>query len=187
MSIFEKIGEKLSGAGQGVAQQVKNFADVARLNSIISEKEKQIAQLYIEIGQAYYEHHKIDPQGEEIERIQKISSLNAEILECKENIKQIKGVTKCPNCGADVSLDAAFCNACGTKIPPAAKVEDISSNESGALCPNCWQRILQPLRNENRTTITNNIEKRGSKYVLWKMWSAKSGKCDLLQRVWGTA
>ena len=135
MSIFEKIGEKLSGAGQGVAQQVKNFADVARLNSIISEKEKQIAQLYIEIGQAYYEHHKIDPQGEEIERIQKISSLNAEILECKENIKQIKGVTKCPNCGADVSLDAAFCNACGTKIPPAAKVEDISSNESGALCP----------------------------------------------------
>ena len=96
MSIFEKIGEKLSGAGQGVAQQVKNFADVARLNSIISEKEKQIAQLYIEIGQAYYEHHKIDPQGEEIERIQKISSLNAEILECKENIKQIKGVTKCP-------------------------------------------------------------------------------------------
>lgn len=41
MSIFEKIGEKLSGAGQGVAQQVKNFADVARLNSIISEKEKQ--------------------------------------------------------------------------------------------------------------------------------------------------
>ena len=74
MSIFEKIGEKLSGAGQGVAQQVKNFADVARLNSIISEKEKQIAQLYIEIGQAYYEHHKIDPQGEEIERIQKISS-----------------------------------------------------------------------------------------------------------------
>ena len=50
MSIFEKIGEKLSGAGQGVAQQVKNFADVARLNSIISEKEKQIAQLYIEIG-----------------------------------------------------------------------------------------------------------------------------------------
>lgn len=83
-----------------------------------------------EIGQAYYEHHKIDPQGEEIERIQKISSLNAEILECKENIKQIKGVTKCPNCGADVSLDAAFCNACGTKIPPAAKVEDISSNES---------------------------------------------------------
>lgn len=59
MSIFEKIGEKLSGAGQGVAQQVKNFADVARLNSIISEKEKQIAQLYIEIGQAYYEHLKM--------------------------------------------------------------------------------------------------------------------------------
>ena len=98
-------------------------------------------QLYIEIGQAYYEHHKIDPQGEEIERIQKISSLNAEILECKENIKQIKGVTKCPNCGADVSLDAAFCNACGTKIPPAAKVEDISSNESGALCPKCHNPV----------------------------------------------
>ena len=61
MSIFEKIGEKLSGAGQGVAQQVKNFADVARLNSIISEKEKQIAQLYIEIGQAYYHSQGLRP------------------------------------------------------------------------------------------------------------------------------
>ena len=50
MSIFEKIGEKLSGAGQGVAQQVKNFADVARLNSIISEKESRLPSFTLRSG-----------------------------------------------------------------------------------------------------------------------------------------
>lgn len=70
MSIFENWGETFRCRTR-CCTAGKNFADVARLNSIISEKEKQIAQLYIEIGQAYYEHHKIDPQGEEIERIQK--------------------------------------------------------------------------------------------------------------------
>ena len=63
MAIFEQIGKRLSSAGQGAAQQAKNFADVARLNSAISEREKRIAQLYTELGRLYYEQHKDDSQA----------------------------------------------------------------------------------------------------------------------------
>ena len=55
MAFFEQLGKRLADAGQGVAQQTKNLADVTRLNSAISEKERKISQLYLAIGQSYYE------------------------------------------------------------------------------------------------------------------------------------
>lgn len=54
MAFFEQLGKRLSDAGQGVAQQTKNFADVTRLNGAISDKERRITQLYQSIGQTYY-------------------------------------------------------------------------------------------------------------------------------------
>ena len=42
MAFFEEIGKRLTNAGQNVAQQTKNLADVAQLNSAISDKEKKI-------------------------------------------------------------------------------------------------------------------------------------------------
>lgn len=139
MAFFEQIGKKLSDASQGAAQQAKNFADVARLNSAISEKEKHIAQIYAEIGQAYYERHKSDLQAEETERIKEINTLYTEILQCKENIKQIRGVAKCPNCGADVPADAAFCNACGARIPSEEK--SAPAPVDALLCPKCHKPV----------------------------------------------
>lgn len=55
MAFFEEIGKRLTDAGQNVAKQTKNLADVTQLNSAISEREKKIAQLFSAIGQAYYE------------------------------------------------------------------------------------------------------------------------------------
>lgn len=141
MAFFEQLGKKISDAGQGATQQAKNFAEVTRLNSAISEKEKRISQIYAEIGQMYHGKHKHDPMAEGIERINEINRLNAEILQCREEIKQIKGVTKCPNCGADVPLNAAFCNACGTKIPLTEPIGDDADIEPTALCPMCGKPV----------------------------------------------
>ncbi len=141
MAFFEQLGKKISDAGQSATQQAKNFAEVTRLNSAISDKEKRISQIFTEIGQSYYEGHKGDPQAEDIERITEINRLDAEIRQCREEIKQIKGVTKCPNCGADVPLNAAFCNACGTKIPLTEPIRDDADTEPTVLCPMCGKSV----------------------------------------------
>lgn len=141
MAFFEQIGKKISDASQGATQQAKNFAEITRLNGTISEREKRISQIYTEIGQSYYEKHKDDSQAEELERITEINSLNAEILQCHEDIKQIKGITKCPSCGADVPINSAFCNACGAKILPATKIEDVSAPKPVSLCPKCHKPV----------------------------------------------
>ena len=136
MAFFEQLGKKLTDAGQGVAQQTKNFADVTRLNSEISEKEKKIAQLYRTVGQTYYERHRDDPAPELEAQVQEIRALFAEIAQHQEEIKQIKGIVKCPSCGADVPLQAAFCNSCGAKMEPASPQAAVHTEDT-KICPVC--------------------------------------------------
>lgn len=41
MAFFDEIGKKISQTGQGVVQKTKDMADVAKLNSLISEEEEK--------------------------------------------------------------------------------------------------------------------------------------------------
>ena len=133
MAFFEQLGKRITDAGQGVAQQTKNFADVTRLNSTISDKEKRIAHLYEVLGRAYYEGRRDAPAPEYRDTVEEIGGLLAEIAQHREEIKQIKGIVKCPGCGADVPLQAAFCNACGARMAPQAA----PAPEDGVPCPSC--------------------------------------------------
>ena len=139
MAFFEQIGKKITNAGQSVAQQTKNFADVTQLNSAISESEKKISQIFLNIGQMYYEAHKHDLEAEYQENITEISNLYSEIAQNQEKIKQIKGVVKCPQCGANVPLNASFCNACGAKI----ERDSVGETNGGIhkICPVCHSAV----------------------------------------------
>ena len=139
MAFFEQLGKRLTDAGQNIAQQTKNLADVTQLNSAISDREKKISQLYLNIGQLYYEEHKGDSTAEHQEIIGEINALYAEIAQNREKIKQIKGVVKCPKCGADVPLNAAFCNACGTKMERAEGVSEADGAQRH--CPVCHAAV----------------------------------------------
>ena len=136
MAFFEQLGKRITDTGQGVVQQTKNFADVTRLNSEVSDMEKKIAQLYASIGQAYYERHQDDPAPEHRQEVEEIRGLVAEIARRQEEIKQIRGIVKCPSCGADVPVQAAFCNACGAKMVPASPAAEPPAGDA-QLCPAC--------------------------------------------------
>lgn len=145
MAFFEQLGKKLSDAGQGAAQQAKIFSEVAKLNSAISDKERKISQLYLAIGQAYYALYKDDISANEYEKMEEITTLNDEIVKCREEINRVKGIAKCPSCGADVALGSAFCCNCGAKMPQPEPVPE-PQPEPVRLCPNCQT----PVASEDR-------------------------------------
>lgn len=140
MSFLDNIGSKASAAGQAAAEKARNFAEVNRLNGVISDHEKRISRLYFEIGQSYYERHKGDPEAEELERIAAITDTNEKIAVCREQIKTLKGVEKCPNCGADVQNGSQFCNNCGTRMPPASMK---TAPKAGLTCPTCGAAVAE--------------------------------------------
>lgn len=116
MAFFEGLGKRLTDTGQNVAQQTKNFAEITQINSAISDIEKKILHFFSIIGQEYYERHKSDELSEERELIETVNNLYIEISEKREKIKLIKGVITCESCGADVPLNAFFCNSCGAQV-----------------------------------------------------------------------
>lgn len=141
MSFFDSIGSKASAAGQAAAEKARNFAEIGRLNGVVSDHEKNISRLYFEIGQSYYERHKNDPDAEELERIAAITDTTEKIAVCREQIKTLKGIEKCPNCGADVAIGSLFCNSCGTKMPPASV--KTAPKSAGLSCPTCGAPVAE--------------------------------------------
>ena len=55
--------------------------------------------------------------------VQTIADAQANIKEFEAQIQEIKGVVRCEKCGAEVSREAAFCPACGMKMPEIVSEE----------------------------------------------------------------
>lgn len=141
MALLEQLGKKLTTAGQGVAQQTKNFTEITRLNGLVTDKEKRMTQLFADLGKAYYEQHKNDAEVEEAALVEELRALSDEIAQYREDIKQIKGVTKCAKCGSDIPLDAMFCPTCGEKVE--AEPEREMPLADAILCPQCRREVTE--------------------------------------------
>ena len=116
MAFLNDVTEKISKAGQGVAQSTKNLAATARLNAAIAEEEKTIKGCYTKIGEAYYLANNENPDDNLREWVVAISESLEKISDFKEQLQKIKGIGVCPSCGEEVPADSAFCAHCGAKI-----------------------------------------------------------------------
>ncbi|MDE7389324.1 MAG: zinc ribbon domain-containing protein [Lachnospiraceae bacterium] len=167
MAFFDNLGKKLSQAGQEVSQQTRIFAETAKLNSSISDEEKQINNLYNQIGKSYFESNKDNEASEYRDAILAIRDALARIEGYKEQIRKVKGIKVCPNCGAEVTANAAFCTACGSKVPepmpeplPNSLVGNCPNcgaavNIGSAFCDSCGYTLSQaPVQNNVQTAFT---------------------------------
>lgn len=123
MSFFDDLGKKLSQAGQTAAQKTKEIAETAKLNSQISDEEKKINELYLQIGKLYVSLHDENHEADFDELIKSIHESEDKVKEYRQQVKEIKGIVVCEKCGAEVSNGAAFCSACGAPMPVVSPVE----------------------------------------------------------------
>ena len=61
MSFFDEVGKKITDVGQGTIQKTKNMADVAKLNSVISEEEQQIKNACEQLGRVHVQQPRQHP------------------------------------------------------------------------------------------------------------------------------
>lgn len=135
MAFFDELGKKISQAGQSAVQKGKELADIAKLNSSVSDEERKIADNYREIGKLYFSLHGENPGVDFAAMVAAIHESESKIVEYKQQIKDIKGVVCCEKCGAEVSSNAAFCSACGAPMPVVKPVEtqpEDSSSQAAA-------------------------------------------------------
>lgn len=138
MAFFDDLGKKISQAGQSAVQKTKDMTDIARINSAISDEEKKVSNNYHQLGVLYVAKHPADYESDFAELIAGIKASEGKISDYKQQIQNIKGVTRCEKCGAEVSNNAAFCAACGAPVPKPAQ-----SEPEVAYCPACGAMVAK--------------------------------------------
>lgn len=133
MAFFDDLGKKLSQAGQSAVQKTKDMTGIAKINAAITEEEKKVVNGYYQLGKQYLAAHPEDYAEEFAQIIAEIREAESKMQFYRQQIQDIKGVTRCEKCGAEVANNAAFCNTCGAPMPgPAASAE-----AAVAQCPGC--------------------------------------------------
>lgn len=143
MEFFDGLGKKFSNAGQTVVQKTKEMADIARINSAISEEEKIINNSYFQIGKLYVAKHHTDFEEEFAGMISTVKESEIAIRNYRQQLQDIKGIVHCENCGAEVANNMAFCSSCGSPMP---KQSAPVNNENLVKCSNCGQMVSQNMR-----------------------------------------
>ena len=132
MAFFDKLGNTISAAGKTGLSKAKEIKDTARIALDIQEREGAIRKLYQDLGQAYYHAHK-DDEDSEYTQIEEIKAAFEEIGELKAAKDGIRGIRRCPECGAAIADDANFCSSCGAKCekpePEVYEGEVVDSEE----------------------------------------------------------
>lgn len=114
MDFFTKLGETISEAGKDVSRKAKDMTGIAKLNMDMKAKEDYINKQYAAIGKQYYELHK-DDEEPLFEEMSLIREAEEEILRMEQELADLKGLKKCPSCGAAMEQEAQFCSKCGAK------------------------------------------------------------------------
>lgn len=135
MDFVNNMKGKFSQASSSTVQKAKELSETAKLNSTISNAEKQISDLYTQIGYEIYVAYAEKPMPEIAELVSQVKELHKTIDDCKEQIKAINAANSCPQCGAKINKSMAFCSGCGYKIPPAEEVA--SAEPAPAPAPTC--------------------------------------------------
>ena len=117
MSFFDHLRRGAMALGRRPKEKVQAFSETTRLKSLLAGEEKYFHKLCDEIGEQFVRLHSEDypPDFAELMTLAKESKNRADGY--RSQINSVRKVRLCPNCGAEVPQEFAFCNYCGTRLP----------------------------------------------------------------------
>ncbi len=89
MNFFDKLEQAMTETGQGISRKAKEIAETTRLKNLLHVCEESIARNYKEIGMAYYNAHKDDPDCEYANECAAITNAQKEAEGIKAQIAEI--------------------------------------------------------------------------------------------------
>ncbi len=126
MEFFGKLNEVITTKSKEVANKAKEIAEVTSLTGKVSAQESLIEKYYKEIGRFVYENREDACDNGLEERFKLVDAAYEEIERLKSEIRKIKGVKLCENCGNEVSGEDLFCSKCGTAVPQEVPTEVVA-------------------------------------------------------------
>ena len=140
MAFLMAVFDKITKAAQDVVRGAKDITDTARQNSLIAGEQKQISNLYFQIGKLYHETQEINPDTPLGKLCLAINASNERIAAYNEEIRKIRGTIRCSSCGADIPVASSFCGVCGANTEGACEMPK-SAETSIKYCTSCRAQL----------------------------------------------
>ena len=116
MPLFDGISKKITATAQNVVRSTKEFADTARLNSMINDEQRKISTLHEQIGKLYYETEEHSDETEMGKLCISITAAMERIGELQSEINKIKGIKPCQTGTSQISSTCACLAKVGLKV-----------------------------------------------------------------------
>ena len=94
MAFWDNFEKKATDATANVMSKVKGVSDITRLNSMVTEEENRIKDIYFKIGQTYVKLHGQDNDPGFSGLLNALKASQLKIEKYKQEIMDIKGVQK---------------------------------------------------------------------------------------------
>lgn len=162
MGFFDDLGKKVTDAGQKTMQKAQEMSEVARINSLISQNESKINNVYYQIGKLFVSIYGNDCREEFAGMVATVAELEQQNATYKKQIQDVKGIQHCEKCGAEVAMGVAFCSSCGAAMPKVDK----QPSDDVEKCPHCGSydgggtNIEAGLRNAQSMLERTNAKKK---------------------------
>lgn len=112
--------EKLNQMTQSAISKSKEVAGVTKLNVEINTLNQNLKNIYTEVGRYVLEKGLLKEDESVAEWASKAAGLKADIEMNTSRIRDLKNVSICPGCGAEVPRTSKFCGKCGAAIVVAS-------------------------------------------------------------------
>ena len=126
--------DKLKSTAGNVQDKGKEMTEKARLNKAIKNEESKINNLYIYIGQKFFNENNSAPAGYE-DPFNGINNAKAEIERLKKELDSMNASSNCPQCGAKINPGQPFCQCCGSKLTSDSSSAPEDNNISAEAAP----------------------------------------------------
>ena len=97
MAFWDDLEKKATDATTNVMSRVKGVSDTTRLNSMVTEEEKRIRDIYFKIGQTYVALHGQENDAAFVNLLNALKASQLKVEQYKQEIMDIKGVRRCEN------------------------------------------------------------------------------------------
>lgn len=119
MSFMDKLSKAISQSMNEISKKSSEIIEINKMNMSISKREREIQELYEELGRHVYEHlqggnyiSKLDLES----YISKIEFLKKDIQTLEKLVLSIQNIKHCPKCKVEFDEDIAYCPLCGKYI-----------------------------------------------------------------------
>ena len=138
----EDFSKRITDFGKSIWGKAQDTVDIVALNNEIAAKNRELGQLYGEIGRLFCINHQQMAMDEYPDQTNRALAMAKEMKELEEKVLMKKGNRKCPACGAMAPAAAAFCPACGAAMPiseePPKEEQDLNR-----YCKQCGAKLEQ--------------------------------------------